>query len=63
MPKPLSLNQICWRQVFSLAAVQGSMSLAWIAYNIYLPKFIEQVFAYSSNDAQKLTALILVVTT
>ena len=61
MLKPLSSNQICWRQVFSLAAVQGSISLAWISYNIYLPKFIEQVFAYSSDNAQKLTALILVI--
>lgn len=37
------------------------MSLAWIAYNIYLPKFIEQVFVCSSDNAQKLTALILVI--
>jgi MFS family permease len=61
MSQSLSSNPIRWRQVFSLAAVQGVMSLSWIAYGIYLPKFIEQVFSYSRADAQKLAAFIFVI--
>ncbi len=61
MNHPFLPEQIRWRQVLSLAAVQGGMSLTWLAYGLYLPKLIEQVFAYSPNDAAQLTALILLI--
>jgi hypothetical protein len=61
MSNPLLPEPVRWRQIFSLAAVQGGMSLSWLAYGLYLPKLIEQVFAYSPNDAGQLTALILVI--
>jgi hypothetical protein len=54
-------EQVRWRQIFSLAAVQGGMSLSWLAYGLYLPKLIEQGFAYSPSDAGQLTALILII--
>ena len=54
-------EQVRWLQVWSLASVQGAMTLTWIAYGIYLPKFIEQVFGYPTTQAQQLTALILVI--
>ncbi|MBD2178896.1 MFS transporter [Pseudanabaena sp. FACHB-1998] len=54
-------NQIKWLQVWSLASVQGAISLTWIAYAAYLPKFIEQVFAYPPSQAQQFAALILVI--
>ncbi|MBD2188679.1 MFS transporter [Pseudanabaena mucicola] len=56
-----SSNQVRWLQVWSLASVQGAMSLTWIAYGIYLPKFIEQVFGYPASQAQQFAALILVI--
>ncbi len=61
MSNPLLPEQVRWRQVFSLAAVQGGMGLSWLAYGLYLPKLIEQVFAYSPNDAAQLTAFILLI--
>ncbi len=61
MSNPLLPEQVRWRQVFSLAAVQGGMGLTWLAYGLYLPKLIEQVFAYSPNDAAQLTAFILLI--
>jgi Major Facilitator Superfamily len=61
MANPFLPEQIRWRQIFSLAAVQGGMSLSWLAYGLYLPKLIEQGFAYSPSDAGQLTALILIV--
>jgi MFS family permease len=61
MAHPFLPEQIRWRQIFSLAAVQGGMSLSWLAYGLYLPQLIEQVFAYSPSDAAQLTALILIV--
>ncbi|AFY72248.1 hypothetical protein Syn7502_00075 [Synechococcus sp. PCC 7502] len=54
-------SQVQWLQVWSLALVQGAISLAWVVYGIYLPKFIEQVFAYSLDQAQQLTGLIFVI--
>lgn len=54
-------NQVRWLQVWSLAAVQGSISLTWIAYGAYLPKFIEQVFSYPPSQAQQFAALLLVI--
>ena len=60
-PSDQASNQVRWLQVWGLASVQGAMSLTWIAYGIYLPKFIEQVFGYPTNQAQQLTALILVI--
>ena len=56
-----SSNQIRWLQVWSLASVQGSISLAWIAYGIYLPKFIAEVFAYPPAQAQQFAAILLVI--
>jgi len=60
-PSNQASNQVRWLQVWGLASVQGAMSLTWIAYGIYLPKFIEQVFGYPTSQAQQLTALILVI--
>ncbi len=54
-------NQVRWLQVWSLASVQGAISLSWIAYAIYLPKFIEQVFEYPIDQAQQFAALLLVI--
>jgi hypothetical protein len=56
-----SSDRVRWLQVWGLASVQGAMSLTWIAYAIYLPQFIEQVFSYPTSQAQQLTALILVI--
>ena len=56
-----SSNQIRWLQVWSLASVQGAISLAWIAYGIYLPKFIAEVFAYPPAQAQQFAAILLVI--
>ncbi len=33
-------SQILWGQVWGLAAVQGSITLAWIIYGAYLPKLL-----------------------
>ncbi|HEY9908285.1 MAG TPA: MFS transporter [Thermosynechococcaceae cyanobacterium] len=33
---------ILWVQVLGLAAVQGSIVLAWLVYNLYLPRFLAQ---------------------
>jgi len=60
-PSNQTSSQVRWLQVWSLASVQGAMTLTWIAYGIYLPKFIEQVFGYPASQAQQLTALILVI--
>ena len=54
-------NQVRWLQVWSLASVQGTITLTWIAYGIYLPKFIEQVFGYPASQAQQFAALLLVI--
>jgi hypothetical protein len=54
-------DQVRWLQVWSLASVQGAMTLTWIAYGIYLPKFIEQVFGYPANQAKELTTVILLL--
>jgi hypothetical protein len=54
-------TQVRWLQVWSLASVQGAISLSWIAYAIYLPKFIEQVFEYPTDQAQQFAALLLVI--
>ncbi len=54
-------NQVRWMQVWSLASVQGAITLTWIAYSIYLPKFIEQVFGYPDSQAQQFAALLLVI--
>jgi hypothetical protein len=59
-PEPKS-TRILWVQVWSLASVQGAITLSWIAYGIYLPKFIEQVFGYPPSQAQQFTALLLVL--
>ena len=54
-------NQVRWLQVWGLASVQGAITLTWIAYGIYLPKFIEQVFGYPTSQAQQFAALLLVI--
>jgi hypothetical protein len=54
-------DRVRWLQVWSLASVQGAISLTWIAYGIYLPKFIEQVFGYPTSQAQQFAALLLVI--
>jgi hypothetical protein len=54
-------SQVHWVQVWSLASVQGAISLAWIAYGIYLPKFIEQVFNYSFDRALQFATLVFLI--
>ncbi|PZU95383.1 MAG: MFS transporter [Pseudanabaena sp.] len=54
-------NQVRWLQVWSLASVQGAISLTWIAYGLYLPKFIAEVFAYPVEQAQQFAAILLVI--
>lgn len=39
---PKSHPPLLWRQVAGLAAVQGAISLVWIAYNLYIPQFLAQ---------------------
>lgn len=60
-PSNQAPDQVRWLQVWGLASVQGAMTLTWIAYAIYLPQFIEQVFGYPTSQAQQFTALILVI--
>jgi len=55
------VSKVRWLQVWSLASVQGAISLTWIAYGIYLPKFIEQVFEYPTDRARQLATLIFVI--
>ncbi|MFN9606996.1 MAG: MFS transporter [Pseudanabaena sp.] len=62
-PSNQASNQIRWLQVWSLASVQGAISMTWIVYRVYLPKFIEQVFAYPPNQAQQFAELLLVIET
>ncbi len=40
---PRSRSVVLWMQVTALAAVQGAISLTWIAYNLYLPKLLDQL--------------------
>ena len=40
---PRSRSMILWAQVSGVAALQGAISLTWIAYNLYLPKFLGQL--------------------
>jgi hypothetical protein len=60
-PANQETDQVRWLQVWGLASVQGAMSLTWIAYAIYLPQLIEQVFGYPNSQAKEFTALILVI--
>lgn len=57
----LSTPSVRWLQVACLAAIQGATTLSWIAYGLYLPRFIEQVFAYPPAQAKQLAALLLVI--
>ena len=54
-------TQIRWLQVWCLASVQGAITLSWIAYGAYLPKFIEQVFGYPPAQALQFSALLLLL--
>ncbi|MDX2256296.1 MAG: MFS transporter [Pseudanabaenaceae cyanobacterium bins.39] len=54
-------DRVRWLQVWSLAAVQGAISLTWIAYAAYLPKFIEQVFGYAPSQAQGFATSLLIL--
>jgi hypothetical protein len=60
-PANQETDQVRWLQVWGLASVQGAMTLTWIAYAIYLPQLIEQVFGYPNSQAKEFTALILVI--
>lgn len=60
-PSNPASKQVRWLQVWSLASVQGAITLTWIAYGVYLPKFIEQVFGYSDIQAKEFAALLLVI--
>ncbi len=60
-PSNQETDQVRWLQVWGLASVQGAMTLTWIAYAIYLPQLIEQVFGYPNSQAKEFTALILVI--
>jgi len=45
-----SHSQVLWPQVLALAAVQGSISLAWLVYSLYLPQLLTQ-FGFSASLA------------
>lgn len=51
-----SAPSILWSPVWALAAMQGAITLMWVIYNLYLPKFLEQ-FGFPIAAA---TALIIV---
>lgn len=36
-------NRVLWRQVIALAVVQGTISLLWVIYNLYLAQLLIQV--------------------
>ncbi|BAY17470.1 major facilitator transporter [Anabaenopsis circularis NIES-21] len=48
--------QVLWLQVLGLAAVQGSISLAWLIYNLYLPQLLTQ-FGFSASLAAGLLVI------
>ncbi|MEP0888424.1 MULTISPECIES: MFS transporter [unclassified Leptolyngbya] len=50
-----SAPAILWSPVWALAAMQGAITLMWVTYNLYLPKFLEQ-FGFPVAAA---TALII----
>ncbi len=56
-----SSNQVRWLQVWSLASVQSAITLTWIAYGAYLPKFVEQIFGYPTDRAKQFAALLLII--
>jgi hypothetical protein len=60
-PSNQSPPPVLWLQVWSLASVQGAITLTWIAYSVYLPKFIEEVFAYPTSQAQQFASILLVI--
>lgn len=34
--------RILWNRIFALAALNGTIAFAWLAYILYLPKLLEQ---------------------
>ncbi len=36
-------KSIAWQQVWGIAAIQGSVTLAWVIYNLYFPQFLVQL--------------------
>lgn len=47
---------ILWRQVLSLAAVQGGITLTWVIYKLYLPALLKQ-FGFPATLAASLLLL------
>ncbi|MBD2446474.1 MFS transporter [Nostoc sp. FACHB-152] len=48
--------KILWLQVLALAAVQGSISIAWLIYNLYLPQLLIQ-FGFPASLAASLIVI------
>ncbi len=42
MSNALKFPKILWFQVLGLAALQGTITLTWVVYNLYLPKLLGQ---------------------
>ena len=61
---PKSRPPVLWMQVGGLAAVQGAISLTWIAYNLYIPQFLAQFgfpkeFTVGLLIAENLLAMVM----
>lgn len=50
MASSAAARSTLWPQVWGLAAVQGTISLTWVIYNLYLPKLLTQ-FGFSAAVA------------
>lgn len=61
--KDSSENSIAWKQLWSLAALYGSVVIGWIAYQNYQPKLLEKFhFTDFSFPLMVFQGIILVVT-
>lgn len=56
MSRSRSHSKVIWLQVLALAAVQGSISLAWLIYNLYLPQLLMQ-FGFPASWAAGLLVI------
>ncbi|MFN5854301.1 MAG: MFS transporter [Pseudanabaenaceae cyanobacterium] len=50
-----------WIQVWSLAGVQGSITLCWVIYGAYLPKLLQQGLGIPEDAAKAMTASLLIL--
>ena len=50
-----------WGQVWSLASVQGAITLCWVIYGAYLPKLLQQGLGIPEDVAKAMSASLLIV--